>query len=504
MRRSSTLLLVVLALSAGLLPAASATTPTPPPGISANVDFLGNVPEAARATAINFLTYGQGRNQRTVMVAVGRFGVKAYDLANPAKPRFLSEVTSDQLRLPSDPPPDARTNNTFWQSEDTDVDHRRKLVFLARDPRAYAGSATRDGDPAGVYTIDASNPERLRLRSYVEVGAGHTATCVNACDYLWVGGPASADSQRPQWPGGRPILVVDMRNPDAPTVLPDAVDLFRNDGVSAYAHDVQVDAAGIAWVSGAGGVRGYYTDGLRWDPVRNVRRRATAADPVPYAGGKVGEAAAPTGFMHNSLRAVNATAKDGPRSNFGHRADELILATEEQFSDTQCRNAGKLSISSIRGSYDGEGWRSTPQNPFRLETVSTWTPFDKEGYVETSSFCSAHYFDMSDRVLAYAFYDQGTRFVDISDPTNPIQVGYFRPDATNVWAAYFHNGYVYVADHVRGIDILRLNAGAKKASERRQEVRAPRKNAAAEANGRALRAQFAPDPAIGACLVPRA
>lgn len=501
MRRTSLLLVALLLLQTGFSSASAAALPEPPAGISANVDFVGNIPEATQATAINFLTYGQGRNARTVMVAVGRFGVKAYDLADPANPRFLSEVTSEDLMLPGD----AERGGTFWQNEDMDVDHRRKLVFLARDPRAYAGSAVRDGDAAGVYTVDASNPEDLRLRSYVEVGAGHTASCVNDCDYLWVGGPASAVSQRPDWPGGRPILVVDMRNPDAPEVLPDPVDLHRNDGVTAYAHDVQVDAAGVAWVSGAGGVRGYYTDGLRWDPVRNERRRATAADPVPFAGGKMESEAAPTGFMHNSIRAVQSSTKHGPKSDKGYRADELILATEEQFSDRQCKEAGKLTIASLRGSYDGEGWRSTPEDPFRLETVSTWSPFDQEGYVETSSFCSAHYFDMKDGILAYAFYDQGTRFVDISDPTNPIQVGYFRPDATNVWAPYFHGDHVYVADHVRGIDILKLNAGAQRASERRAEVHAPAKSARAQAFGQLLKSQFAADPQLGyACMIPRA
>jgi hypothetical protein len=497
MRRTSLLLVALLVFQVGFSPAGAAAPPQPA-GVQENVELVGNIPEATQSTAINFLTYGQGRNTREVMLVVGRFGVKAYDLADPVNPRFLSEVTSEELKLPGD------TSGTFWQNEDMDVDQRRKLVFLARDPRAYNGSAARDGDPAGVYTVDASNPDALRLRSYVEVGAGHTATCVNSCDYLWVGGPASAVSQRPAWPGGRPILVVDMRNPDAPTVLPDAVDLFRNDGVSAYAHDVQVDAAGVAWVSGAGGVRGYYTDGNRWDPVRNVRRRATAADPVPFAGGGVAAEAAPTGFMHNSMRAVQSTAKDGPRSNSGHRADELILATEEQFSERNCSTQGKLSISSIKGSYDGEGWRSTPEQPFRLEKVSTWSPFSQEGYVETSSFCSAHYFDMKDRVLAYAFYDQGTRFVDISDPTNPIQIGYFRPDATNVWAPYFHGDHIYVADHVRGVDILQLTAGAKRASERRAEVRAPEKSWRANAFGQALKAQYAADPDLGyACMIPR-
>jgi hypothetical protein len=491
-------------LTVPLVAAPAGAVVAPPPGVQANVEFLGNLPEVAQSTAINFLSYGTGSQQRDVLFIVGRFGLKAYDLADPAAPQLVDEVTSEELKLPPSGAFPGDSAGTFWQNEDMDVDHRRKLVFLARDPRAYNGTTTRDGDPAGVYTVDASDPDNLRLRRYVEVGTGHTATCISDCDYLWVGGPASSVGQRVEWPGGRPIRVVDMRNPDAPVVLPDEVDLHRNDGVTAYAHDVQVDAAGIAWVSGAGGVRGYYTDGLRWDPVRGERRRATPADPVPYAGGKFEESAAPTGFMHNSLRAVNETASDGPRSNHGHLASDLILATEEQFSDLDCLNAGKLSIASLRGSFNGEGWRSTPENPFRLDVVGQWTPFNQEGYVETPSFCSAHYFDMEDRVLAYAFYDQGTRFVDVSDPTNPIQIAYFRPDATNVWAAYFHRGHVYIADHVRGLDILRLTADAKRAAEARQEVHAPAKSARAEAFTQELKARFAPDPDLGyTCMLPR-
>lgn len=41
--------------------------------------------------------------------------------------------------------------STFWQNED--MDNRRKLALLSRDPRAYAGSMSREpgeADPNGV------------------------------------------------------------------------------------------------------------------------------------------------------------------------------------------------------------------------------------------------------------------------------------------------------------------------------------------------------------------
>ena len=178
-----------------------------------------------------------------------------------------------------------------------DIDRKRKLVLLSRDPRAYAGSTSREpgeADPngatniAGVYVLDARKPKRLRILSFQQLPTGHTTTCVNGCDSLWTGGPASTTTQRDVrgWTFGRPIIVTDLSNPRKPQAFPmNPVDLFRRDGVTAYSHDVQVDDAGIAWVSGDGGTRGYWTQGRHYDPVEGRTRAATALEPIPYAGG---------------------------------------------------------------------------------------------------------------------------------------------------------------------------------------------------------------------------
>jgi len=62
-------------------------------------------------------------------------------------------------------------------------------------------------------------------------------------------------------------------------------------------------------------------------------------------------------------------------------------------------------------------------------------------------------------VLAYAFYGQGTRFLDVTDPKDIRQVGYYRPNGASTWAPYFHGGLVYVADNSRGVDIVRFTGG---------------------------------------------
>ena len=109
-----------------------------------------------------------------------------------------------------------------------------------------------------------------------------------------------------------------------------------------------------------------------------------------------------------------------------------------------------------------------------MKAVGSWAPADNEGTIYTLGSCSAHYFDVKGSLIAYAWYGQGTRILDISEPEKPIQVAYFRPDGGNVWASYFRNGYVYTADAARGVDILKLNEGAKAASAAKKEVNAPK------------------------------
>ncbi|TDD71834.1 LVIVD repeat-containing protein [Actinomadura rubrisoli] len=399
---------------------------------------VGGVDDAKGAISLMFIDYGHGRHKRTVMYATGQFGLKAYDItADPRVPKLVG-----QLNMPG-----------MWETEDTDFDPKRKIIYLSRDPRAFNGN-TATGE-SGVYVVDASKPESLRQITYVKVPAGHTTTCVNDCRYLWTGGPAKASWMPADW-GGRPVWVTDVRNPAKPKVHKDPIDTGRNDGKTDYTHDIQVDSDGVAWASGRGGVRGYHTTGRHYDPLKKKWRRATAVDPVPYAGGGLDEATTNSTFMHNSYRAVGRTrgqAADSRRWGNG----KLLYVTEETFNDG-CANDGLLVIASLKGSYNGEGWRSTPDKKFRLNTVATWGVAGKEGTDtsgdQRSRDCSAHYFDVRDGVLVQSFYSQGTRFLDVRDPTNPRQLAYYRPADAASWQPYWHGKYVYVADNTRGVDVL--------------------------------------------------
>jgi hypothetical protein len=405
----------------GAAPALRAAVP-PVGAISDNVEFLANVPGGA--ISLNFIG-------DTMFVSTTQ-GLYSYDVSNPTNPVALGVLPM-----------------YIWQNEDMDVDPVRKRVFLARDPRGFTTPASGGHVfPYGaVHIVDVSNPRLMTLAGTIILGAGHTTTCINDCDFLWTGGPyKNAQTQPADWVG-RPIFGHDVRDPANPKPCPAPIDLGRNDGVTDYAHDVQVDDMGIAWVSGGGGVRGYWTSGDHLNPLTGKVETATACEPIPYAGGGSPTEATPSRFMHNAWRNLDA-AIPGDEDSKG----SILYATEEAFGS--CATTGRFATYDLRGSYDGEGWRDIATTKFRMTHLDTWTPEAQPG---ATGCASAHYLsDRGDGLLAYSFYAQGTRFLDVSDPRDIRQVGYFRPDGASSHAAYWRNGLVYTADTVRGVDILRF------------------------------------------------
>ena len=312
-----------------------ATDPTTPSGYRETL---------TQAISINFIDYGnprpdqpQGAATRDVMFVAGRFGLKSFDITNPTQPKlldWLGDGIDDPFLEDGNPglgsqAPRRGTIDDMWENEDMDVDQNRKLVFLSRDPRAYGGStATPPRARASTWSTPAIQ-RTSRVITFVETPTGHTTTCIDGCKWLWTGGPApNTDQQALGW-SGRPIFVTDLRDPYHPKVDPNPIDLSRNDGRTDYSHDVQVDDQGIAWVSGRGGVRGYWTKGRHYDPMLGASRVAAAWNPVPYAGGGFEETVFPTRtssrFMHNAWRPLG---DDAPDPAYG----DLIFATEEEFA----------------------------------------------------------------------------------------------------------------------------------------------------------------------------
>src|SRR4051794_28465159 len=246
---------------------------------SANVKQLAQLPELAAAISINFI-------DDTMYVSTVT-GLYAYDVSDPAKASLLASVP-----------------HFIWENEDMTVDPVRKRVYVSRDPRGFTSPAVSGSTfPYGAVEIyDVSNRNAIVPLNVFTLPAGHTTSCINRCDYVWTSGPTASTTTQPADWGGRPVFATDVRDPMNPVPCPDPIDTERNDGKTDYAHDIQVDAQGIAWVSGAGGVRGYWTEGTHFDPVTGTTHAATACKPIPYGGSGSPTEATSSRFMHNSWR----------------------------------------------------------------------------------------------------------------------------------------------------------------------------------------------------------
>jgi hypothetical protein len=468
-------LLALVALAGAVGPGAAASAATLPAGatISKSLDYVGRVPDSSHIVEGKFDTV-MGRD---VLVTTGTYGFRTYDVRDAARPRLLDSYQ----------PPEILGENGYWQDEDMEIDRRRKLIIGALDPRhddvdqascpGIGQLSAKNRNPkcrSGFYVISYANPRNLKqIGDFVELPAGHTASCVDHCNYIWTGGPARRNDLAylgPFTPGergdGRPIWVTDLRDPAHPKPFAKPIDLWRNDGATDYSHDVNVDAHGFAWVSGRGGLLGYATRGIWRDPRTDRLRRARPWNPVLVAGGGLpggddGVAQPQTDFIHNASRPT-----DGRVRARGVRRGNVALMTEEDFTEP-CDQGGRIVAADITSSLGGEGAaNSTPDKPFRMTALDSFHPLRNPPAGDTAGItsCSAHYFEVSGSAVAAAWYGQGLRVLDASNARNLRQVGYYYVEGTDAatnpsslsWDTAWRGRLVYLFDMDRGIEILRL------------------------------------------------
>jgi hypothetical protein len=479
----------VLVSLLGVGAAASANELPPGAQISDSLDYIGRVPDSAGIVEGKFDTVGG----RDVLVTTGRYGFKTYDVTDPSAPELLDTFQ----------PPGILGANGYWQDEDMDIDVRRKLIIGALDPRhddvdqtSCPGIGTlgsKNRNPlcrSGFYVISYADPANLtQIGDFVELPAGHTASCIEGCDYVWTGGPARRNDLAylgPFTPGGRgdgrPIWVTNLKDAAHPEIYPKPIDLWRNDGLTDYSHDVDVDENGVAWVSGRGGLRGWATRGRWRDPFTDKMATAKPWDPILVAGGGIeggpsGVAQPQTDFIHNSAHPLNGLVHAS-----GVADGNIVLMTEEDFTEP-CNQGGRIVAADLTNSLGGEPTaNSTLEHPYRMTALSAFHPTqDAPDTAAPITSCSAHYFEVSGATLAAAWYGQGLRLVDVSDARNLRQVGYYyvtgTDQATNPsslsWDTAWHGNFVFLFDMSRGIEILRLEVAPALASTL-ATVQAPR------------------------------
>lgn len=427
----------------------------------AAVEHLATLPAPAGVSA-NFKRYANGR---TYMFVSTLSGLYVYDVTTAASPTPVGI-----LPMP------------HFQNEDVSLGGNRLLIST-------------DGGIGGGYLleIDITNPATplpVRAIKMEPVGEGHTASCIDAaCRWVWVAGDQLTSG----------IAVFDLEKPgqvDAGAVKADNDpglwtfgfipvpaaevsvgsinrDRYREFGWST--HDVHVDEAGVAWVAGGDGTIGF--------DVSNYGAEGT--DPLdPPVVARTGDAALNDNDSFDGPLFGNTEGFDPENSkdtvnDFVHhnalRPDggDTVLITEEDLYNRRVSNMpGGCEVQGSFQTWRVEGGALTPLDTWKTEFNELLADADQDPWggdiVPTMGLCSAHYFDERDDLVAVAWYEQGVRLLDIEDPANIEQVGYWVPPGGATWSTYWAptaKDVLYVVDNKRGVDVLRVKRGAKPAVE---------------------------------------
>jgi hypothetical protein len=384
-------------------------TTSPEPLSSPNVDLVTTVP----GTFIGMRVVGKR------LVATGTDGLTLFDISDPAMPK-----PTGVLPLP------------HFENEDVSADERIAVISNDRESGSKGGL---------LYVVSIAGPvpvlaSTLNLDVNTgERGPGHIANCVGGgkhpCDLLWL-------------TGGNRMWVVDLSNPAFPelvgafsTPAADGNTSFGTKGKSntGVVHDAERDSHGIIWVTGSGGVAGYRLTSNLLHPRLVTTSGKKGVDP------RVNDF-----ILHNS-----------------QRSGSTLFVTEEDYVDTSPEE-------STPGSCHGQGkfqtWdvsKADKRTPLRLmdqwQTEVAGTPFLSGNKAPVTANCSSHWFSVQGKLAAVGWYEQGTRLLDVSNPRQITQVGYWLPPNAVTWAAYWvAKDIVYTADVGRGLDVLRVKGTGKK------------------------------------------
>ncbi|MDV6012119.1 hypothetical protein [Haloechinothrix sp. LS1_15] len=421
------------------------------PGITSdNVELVGTVPdEAMVSTAIS--------RDSEVLYANTLTGITTYDISEPERPSILGHLPM-----------------AFFQNENVNLGERddgTKFILIGFDQFGVTPTFTPGevGVRDEIAVVDVSDPANPFITARVETSTRtHTVSCIDPeCSYAYTSGDTD--------PEGEPAFsIINLANHTQP--FEEAV---HPSSVGPLGHDWHIDDAGIAWHSGLEGTVAYDIS----DPLDPQVLNST--DEAGLEGGEFNR------FIHHNVvrphaedfgtqpgRSGDAPGQGGPTHPIGPeepnlRDGNVLLVTEEVLWDDpiSCDEQGDFQTWQI-DELAGTGEGAIEPGTGTIRPLDRYEPeFQGTGeQAPAGVFCSAHYFTYhQDGFVAQGFYQQGFRLLDVRDPADITQVGFYVTGEQEVWGAQWvperdADGHVtgemselvYVKDATRGLDVLRV------------------------------------------------
>lgn len=446
-------LMVAALLALATLPSGAVPVPVI---ASDNVELTMTLPDAAGAFSTAF------DPTRPLMYVNTGQGVSIYDTTNPEIP-----LPAGRVELPHF----ENEGMTLGQREDGTTFLLIGIDLFGVNPGDGGGRWTVDG--SSFYVVDVTDPAGAFVRSFTDVPTStHTISCMNPeCTVAWTSGVYDGGTMHAILMGyqGQGSL-------DNPVVGPE---LHHINGDGFGVHQWTLDDAGYVIGTGGGGT-GIYDISNPLNPVPLNTTDANGALP-PYNDFIQHNGDRPNGSAMTVATTPEELA-DQKAADYHVDNGNVLVVTEEDYDSPDCQGVAGVDapeggvstwgvpyLSGTQLAADNPGLSGTAGS---IEPLDTWNSelYDLGVPTPAGALCSAHYFTYHDAgFIAQGWYQQGTRILDLRDPTDIKQVGYFIAQASETWHAYWaperdENGHVtgndsnvlYTNDAVRGVDVLKV------------------------------------------------
>lgn len=278
--------------------------------------------------------------------------------------------------------------------------------FAEEDPDTNGNILLVGGLDGVLNVIDVEDKTNPQIVGQLDGGDAHTTTCILDCTWAY---NSSGE-------------IIDLRDPTAPKIAGD----WAEGSAAGGGHDVTEVAPGFVMTSST--------------PMLLLDARKNPAKPkvIASVGGTEPR------YMHSNA---------WPRN----MKDRFLLAQAETTSGAStCDGEDDGSFMT----FDASKWRKT-RSFTMIDEMRLDTGLPTEGEFPVGTYC-AHWFEVhpsyrNGGVIAMAWYENGTHFIEVSSKGKISHVGYFLPAAGSTSAVYWINDEIaYTVDYNRGIDIIRF------------------------------------------------